>query len=133
MGAEQEVPTTTDIPQLGPLSPNDAKDIDQEDDAIASGPSPSSRNETHAPSNLPFAKATEDEPTDFTHPAAVEEQRLVWLPSDHLGLVHEIKRDLDSQGILHSTEGATMDGKGNVDVTPEIPENVLRCLFPQDA
>ncbi|KAI0250632.1 DUF221-domain-containing protein [Lactifluus subvellereus] len=162
VGAEQDVPTTTDVKQPGPLSPDDTKDVDQ-DDAIASGSylpfsgggsprpddadgsplkraaSPPSKNETHAPSNSPFAKAMEGEPTDFTHPAAVEEQRFIWLPRDQLGLVHEIERDLDTQGILHSTEGAVMDGKGHVDVTTAIPEDVQRGLVertrlpPQDA
>jgi len=156
-GAEQEVRTTTDVPQPGPLGSNDTKDVDQEDDAIASGSyllytgggsprpddadgsplkspaSPPSKNETHAPSNSPFAKAMEDEPSDFTHPAAVEEQRFIWLPRDQLGLVHEIERDLDSQGILHSTEGAVVDSKGHVDVTTVVPEDVQRGLVPQDA
>jgi hypothetical protein len=60
---------------------------------------------------------------DFRHPATVEEQRVIWLPKDPLGLVKEIERDLDSHDILHSTECAKMDAKGGVDVT----------LVPEDA
>jgi hypothetical protein len=60
--------------------------------------------------------------TDFRHPAAAEEQRPIWLPKDPIGLVKEIERDLDSQEILHSTEGATMDAKGHVDVTPALED-----------
>jgi len=69
----------------------------------------------------------EDEgPTDFSHPAAAEEQRMIWLPKDSLGLVREIERDLESRGVLHSTEGAEMDNKGHVNVTTAPPEDVQR-------
>ena len=73
----------------------------------------------------------DDGPTDFTHPAAVKEQRIIWLPKDQLGLVHEIERDLDSLGIRHSTEGAVMDNSGHVDViltASEEVEVVEECL-----
>jgi len=70
----------------------------------------------------------EDEgPTDFSHPAAVEEQRIIWLPKDQLGLVREIERGLDSHDILHSTEGTEMDSKGHVNVTMAPPEDVKRA------
>ena len=59
---------------------------------------------------------------DFSHPAAVEEQRAVWLAKDPFGLVKEIERDLESHDIYHSTECATMDAKGRVDVNL-IPED----------
>jgi hypothetical protein len=55
--------------------------------------------------------------TDFRHPATADEQRIIWLPKDPLGLVKEIERDLDSQDILHTTEGAKMGADGTVDVT----------------
>ena len=42
---------------------------------------------------------------------------------DPFGLVKEIKRDLDTHDILHSTESAKMDAKGRVDVK----------LIPEDA
>jgi calcium permeable stress-gated cation channel len=60
---------------------------------------------------------------DFRHPATVEDQRVIWLPKDPLGLVKEIERDLDSRDILHSTECAKMDAKGSVEVN----------LVPEDA
>ena len=53
----------------------------------------------------------------------MEEQRVIWLPKDRLGLVKEIERDLDSHDILHTTECAEMDVKGSVDVN----------LIPDDA
>ena len=65
-------------------------------------------------------------PTDFSHPAAVEEQRVIWLPRDQLGLVDEIERDLDSRSVLHSTDGTEMDGKGHVDVRMAPPEETRR-------
>ena len=52
----------------------------------------------------------------------MEEQRVIWLPEDPLGLVKEIERNLDSYDILHSTECATMDPKGHVDVNL-VPED----------
>ena len=58
-----------------------------------------------------------DGPVDFRHPATVEEQRVIWLLKDPLGLVKEIEQDLDSRDILHSTDGAEIDEKGQVDVT----------------
>ena len=51
------------------------------------------------------------------------EQRVIWLPKDPFGLVKEIRRDLDTHEILHSTECAEMDAKGRVDVN----------LIPEDA
>jgi hypothetical protein len=69
-------------------------------------------------------------PTDFSHPAAVEEQRIIWLPSDPIGLVREIEQDLASQDILYSTEGAEMNGKGHVNVTLAPPEEARRAAIP---
>ena len=90
-------------------------------------PSPIFTNESRASSRSPSAKSAEDEgSTDFRHPAAVEEQRIIWLPRDRLGLVDEITQDLDSRDILHSTDGAEMDDKGHVNVTMAPPEDVLR-------
>jgi hypothetical protein len=66
-------------------------------------------------------------PTDFSHPAAVEEQRIIWLPKDPLGLVREIEQDLASQDILYSTGGAEMNGKGHVNVTLAPPEEARRA------
>jgi hypothetical protein len=103
------------------------------DDADSSppsrAPSPSVTNESRSSSPSPSAKPIQDEgPTDFSHPAAVEEQRVIWLPRDRLGLVHDLERDLDSRGVLHSTEGAEMDIKGHVNVTTAPPEEVQRSL-----
>lgn len=63
-----------------------------------------------------------EERTDFRHPATAEEQRIIWLPKDPLGLVHEIERDLESHDISHSSECAEMDDKGHVDVTMVAPD-----------
>ena len=89
-------------------------------------PSPIFTNESRSSSPSPSAKSAEDEgTTDFRHPAAVEEQRIIWLPKDRRGLVDEIVQDLASQDILHSTDGAEMDDKGHVNVTTAPPEEVL--------
>jgi hypothetical protein len=111
----------------GEDGPPHADDADSSPPSRA--PSPSFTNETRSSSPSPSAKPVEDEgPTNFSHPAAVEEQRIIWLPRDRLGLVHDLGRDLDSRGILHSTEGAEMDDKGHVNVTTAPPEEVQRSL-----
>ncbi|KAI0289410.1 hypothetical protein B0F90DRAFT_1812537 [Multifurca ochricompacta] len=142
--AEQDVPTTENPSQPVPSSSEDVKAIDH---ANASAPGSQQRfteggsprldgpdastsftNESRASSPSPSAKPIKDEgPTDFNHPASVEEQRIIWLPKDSLGLVREIERDLDSQGVLYSTEGARMDSKGHVSVTLAPPEEVERA------
>lgn len=95
--------------------------------SLERAPSPMFSNESRSSSPSPSAKSVEDEgPTDFSHPAAVEEQRIIWLPKDQLGLIDEIKQDLAGSDILHSTEGAEMDDKGHVDVTMAPPEDVQR-------
>ena len=57
-----------------------------------------------------------DGPEDFTHPAAIEPQRVIWLPRDPLGLAEAEERELKSQGIEVSTENAVMDEKGHVEL-----------------
>ena len=75
----------------------------------------------------PCARPAEAEgPTDFSHPAAVEAQRMIWLPRDHLGLVQEIEQDLASRDILYSTEGTEMNDKGYVEVSLAPPEEARR-------
>ena len=64
--------------------------------------------------------------TDFNQPAAIQGQRLVWLPEDPLGLVQEIEQELTSRNILCSTEGAEMNSQGKVNVT-SAPEEVRRA------
>ena len=63
-----------------------------------------------------------EEHADFRHPSTADEQRIIWLPKDPLGLVHEVERDLKSHGISTSSEGAEMNDKGDVDVTLVAPE-----------
>ena len=143
----EEVPTKVDAPST--VLSGDIKAVDFAD-APASGssqrpgegvspdsgadshsleraPSPTFSNESRSSSPSPSAKSVEDEgPTDFSHPAAVEEQRIIWLPKDRLGLIDEIMQDLSVWDILHSTDGAEMDDKGHVSVTMAPPEDVQR-------
>jgi calcium permeable stress-gated cation channel len=95
--------------------------------SLERAPSPLFSNESRSSSPSPSAKSVEDEgPTDFSHPAAVEDQRIIWLPKDRLGLINEIAQDLAARDILHSTDGAEMDNKGHVNVTMAPPEDVQR-------
>ena len=78
-----------------------------------------------SPSSFTRPMKTEG-PTDFNHPAAAEEEPIIWLPKDPLGLVHEIGRELTSRDILYSAEGAKIDSKCRVDVTMASPEEIRR-------
>ena len=141
----EEVPTKVGVPS--PVLSGDVKAVDfanasasgshQRPDEGGSGdgdirslervPSPIFTDESRTSSPSPSAKSAEDEgTTDFRHPAAVEEQRIIWLPKDRLDLVHEIVQDLASRDILHSTDGAEMDDGGHVNVTMAPPEDVQR-------
>ncbi|KAF8267559.1 DUF221-domain-containing protein [Lactarius quietus] len=153
-GVEQVVPTTEDASQPLPSSsdvkvtdyanastsgsnqqPNEAASPhpDGADDSAAKRVETSSfTDESRSSSPSPCGRPMESEgPTDFSHPGAVEEQRIIWLPKDSLGLVHEIERDLASQDILYSTEGAEMNDKGHVDVTLAPPEEARRAAIPR--
>lgn len=125
--------TTADASNPIPPISDDAKVIDYTDVSAPvahqpsgkegsplSGASPAKLVLDEPPTSFPslLEKLTDTkEHADFRHPATMEEQRIIWLPKDQLGLVHEIERELDSQDILHSTECAEMDDKGYVDVT----------------
>ena len=144
----EEVPTKVDPPQ--PVLSDDVEAVDfantsasgssqrpgdgespdsagADSHSLERAPSPTFTNESRSSSPSPSAKSVEDEgPTDFSHPAAVEEQRTIWLPKDRLGLIEEIKQDLSVWDILHSTDGAEMDDKGQVNVSMAPPEEVRR-------
>ncbi|KAH9026750.1 DUF221-domain-containing protein [Lactarius pseudohatsudake] len=137
-GAPQPVPTGSDVKvtDYGNVSasgshqqPNEeAQPGGADDDVVERAETSSFTHESRASSPSPSARPKEAEgPTDFSHPAAVEEQRMIWLPKDPLGLIHEIEQDLASQEILYSTEGAEMDSKGHVNVTMAPPEEVRRA------
>lgn len=64
---------------------------------------------------------TLDGPKDFNHPASVEAQRTVWLPQDQLGLAEVELADIRSKKIDVSTENATMNAKGTVDISGSPP------------
>jgi hypothetical protein len=120
------------VPKLHPSSSENVKGIDYADVSAHASHRPvdeggpplrdGANNKESYPSQLTKLVKREGA-ADFRHPATAEEQRVIWLPKDPLGLVKEIERDLDSHDILHSTECAKMDDKGGVDV----------ILIPEDA
>ena len=81
-------------------------------------------NKSRTPSPSPSARP--EGLTDFSQPAAVEEERIIWLPKDPLGLIHEIGRELTSYGIPYSAEGAEIDSRGCINVTTASPEEIRR-------
>lgn len=51
---------------------------------------------------------------EFTHPAVLEDQQVVWIPRDTLGLGDAEVAANNAQGVQSSLAGAQMDGKGHV-------------------
>lgn len=71
--------------------------------------------------SVPMEGKRNDEPTDFYHPASVEPMRIIWLPSDPLGLADaEVKENI-KLGIDASNEHAFMNEKGHVDIDGHPP------------
>lgn len=60
-------------------------------------------------------------PRDFDHPASVETQRIIWVPSDALGLGRAEVNDMQRRGIEGSLEKAELDEKGNIKITGPPP------------
>ena len=92
---------------------------------------PSFTNESHVWSLSPTRPFKAECPPEFSHPAAIEEQRTIWLPKDPLGLVDDLEEELASHKILYSSDGAEMDGQGKVNVTSASPEDVRRAPRPR--
>ena len=70
-------------------------------------------------------------PTEFRHPAAVEDQRIIWLPKDPHGLLPDLEQKLTSHNILYSSDGAKMDSRGRVILTFASPEDNRRASIPR--
>jgi hypothetical protein len=64
-------------------------------------------------------------PTDFTHPAAIEPQRIVWLPRDDLGVAESEVADMQARGVESSTENARLDAKGHTEIDGHPPGMIL--------
>lgn len=69
----------------------------------------------------------EDEEDDhdehaFDHPSTYVDQPWIWLPRDQLGLSELLAADLKAAGVDASDVGASMDGKGIVEVTRNPPD-----------
>ncbi|QRW10341.1 tranport-associated late exocytosis protein [Ceratobasidium sp. AG-Ba] len=79
--------------------------------------------------NVGEAGKRNDGPEDFTHPAAIEPQQIIWLPKDPLGLAEAEERELKADGIEVSTEHAQMDEKGHVQLSGPPPGDNEDALF----
>ncbi|KAI0792351.1 DUF221-domain-containing protein [Abortiporus biennis] len=112
-------PTSSSSPQL-----DKAKAIQTEDIEARPRHSHDSRNDVNSPDSTPDKfKAIDEEagPKEFYHPASVDPQRVVWLPRDQLGLAEAEVSAIRARGIDVSMHGATMDGKGKVDIDGSAP------------
>lgn len=63
-------------------------------------------------------------PEDCYHPASVDPEPIIWLPRDPLGLAEAEERSMRAAGIEASSQNATMDAEGHVDVTGPPPSSV---------
>jgi hypothetical protein len=79
--------------------------------------------------SVPVEGKRNEGPTDFNHPASVEPQRIIWIPQDPLGLGEAESSELMKDGIESSTENATMDAKGHVDIQGHPPGSDPNTLF----
>ncbi|KZS96318.1 DUF221-domain-containing protein [Sistotremastrum niveocremeum HHB9708] len=79
--------------------------------------------------SVPTEGKRNDGPTDFYHPAAVEPQRIIWLPRDSLGLAANELAEIRAHGIIASDEGAVMNEKGHTEVEGHPPGSDPRTLF----
>jgi len=64
-------------------------------------------------------------PTDFTHPAACEAQRVVWIPEDELGLALSEVADMREHGVQGGTENAKLDTNGQTEVEGHPPGMIV--------
>lgn len=69
---------------------------------------------------------TEEVLSQFYHPAAIEPQRVIWIPADNLGLCFDEVRGCLDAGLNASTAHARMGEKGRVDVNDCPPEMAAR-------
>lgn len=58
----------------------------------------------------------------FSHPATKEDQRIIWLPVDELGLGQAEVDDNNAVGIVSSTKDAVLTNKGSVNITGPPPD-----------
>ncbi|KAI0035439.1 hypothetical protein K488DRAFT_76589 [Vararia minispora EC-137] len=86
-----------------------------------------SRSSSPSPSARPVDPEVMAEP-DFSHPAAVSPQQIIWLARDDLGLAAEAASTIASDGIDVTTDGAKMDAKGHVDISSAPPEETRRSV-----
>jgi hypothetical protein len=79
--------------------------------------------------SVPVEGKRNEGPTDFNHPASVEPQRIIWIPQDPLGLGELESRELNALRIESSTENATMNVGGRVDISGHPPGSDPNTLF----
>jgi len=79
--------------------------------------------------SVPVEGKRNEGPTDFNHPASIEPQRIIWIPADPLGLGVIEAKALNAAGVEASTEHATMDNKGHVDIDSHPPGTDPTRLF----
>lgn len=90
-----------------------------------------SRSSSPSPSAKPIDPEASDS-VDFRNPAAFEPQQTIWLPRDTLDLALDAERVIAGDGICVTTEGASMDAKGHVDVSAAPPDQDRRSMDRPD-
>lgn len=79
--------------------------------------------------SVPVEGKRNEGPTDFNHPASIEPQRIIWIPADPLGLGVIEAKALNAAGVEASTEHATMNDQGHVDIDGHPPGSDPTKMF----
>ena len=130
---EDDFGGTEDSPRQGGGSPKPTIDKDNilpvgtAEGIVQSNRGPEPSKEYGA--SVPVEGKRNEGPTDFNHPASIEPQRIIWIPADPLGLGEIEAKALNAVGVEASTEHATMNDKGHVDINGHPPGSDPNAMF----
>ena len=114
-----DTPESSGKPLPDPPAVHDVAKV--EDGGIKSAPVEGSPKDEEAEEDEELHDFTIEGPKDFNHPASVDSQRIIWVPSDALGLGNAEAEDMRKRGIEVSLEKAEMNEEGKIKITGPPP------------
>jgi len=120
-GEDEEDPAPESTAKSAPDSRPGQDDASVEHGGITPAPVEAKPKDPEAEEDEELHDFNDEGPKDFNHPASVETQRIIWVPSDDLGLGRAEVEDMKTRGIEGSLEKAEMDEKGNIKITGPPP------------
>jgi len=114
-----DTPESSGKPLPDPPTVHDAAKV--EDGGIKSAPVEGSPKDEEAEEDEELHDFNIEGPKDFNHPASVDSQRIIWVPSDALGLGKAEAEDMRKRGIEVSLEKAEMNEEGKIKITGPPP------------